>query len=88
MNEEKQQTGPEAFELPDTVDLAAVDAAEIAVIRLAARRRLTPLAALRFIRMLDHRRRVIADLQLEAKMDRLEKESLDEGDDAWPGNQA
>jgi hypothetical protein len=88
MNEEKQQTGPEAFELPDTVDLAAVDAAEIAVIRLAAGRRLTPLAALRFIRMLDHRRRVIADLQLEAKMDRLEKESLDEGDDAWPGNQA
>ena len=88
MNEEKHQIEPEAFELPDTVDLAAVDAAEIAVIRLAARRRLSPLAALRFIRMLDHRRRVIADLQLEAKMDRLEKESEDEGDDAWPGNHA
>ena len=88
MNEEKQQTGPEAFELPDTVDLAAVDAAEIAVIRLAARRRLSPLAALRFIRMLDHRRRVIADLQLEAKMDRLEKESQDDGEDAWPGDRA
>jgi len=88
MNEEKQQTGPEAFELPDTVDLAAVDAAEIAVIRLAAGRRLTPLAALRFIRMLDHRRRVIADLQLEAKMDRLEKEPLDEGDEAWPADRA
>jgi len=88
MNEEKQQTGPEAFELPDTVDLAAVDAAEIAVIRLAARRRLSPLAALRFIRMFDHRRRVIADLQLEAKMDRLEKDSEEEGDDAWPGNHA
>ena len=88
MNEEKQQTEPEAFELPDTVDLAAVNAAEIAVIRLAARRRLSPLAALRFIRMLDHRRRVIADLQLEAKMDRLEKDSEEEGDDAWPGNHA
>jgi hypothetical protein len=88
MNEEKQQTGPEAFELPDTVDLAAVDAAEIAVIRLAAGRRLTPLAALRFIRMLDHRRRVIADLELEAKMDRLEQASEDEGEDTWPGNHA
>jgi hypothetical protein len=88
MNEEKQQPGPEAFELPDTVDLAAVDAAEIAVIRLAAARRLTPLAALRFIRMLDHRRRVIADLQLEAKMDRLEKEGQDEGEDVWSGNHA
>ena len=88
MNEEQQQPDPEAFELPDTVDLAAVDAAEIAVIRLAARRRLTPLAALRFIRMLDHRRRVIADLQLEAKMDRLEKESQDDGEDAWPGDRA
>ena len=88
MNDEKQQTGPEAFELPDTVDLAAVDAAEIAVIRLAAARRLTPLAGLRFIRMLDHRRRVIADLQLEAKMDRLEKESQDDGEDAWPGDRA
>ena len=88
MNEEKPQSEPEAFELPDTVDLAAVDAAEIAVIRLAARRRLSPLAALRFIRMLDHRRRVIADLQLEAKMDRLENEPLDEGDDAWPADRA
>jgi hypothetical protein len=88
MNEEQQQPDPEAFELPDTVDLAAVDAAEIAVIRLAAARRLTPLAALRFIRMLDHRRRVIADMQLEAKMDRLEKEAQDEGEDAWPGNHA
>ena len=88
MNEEKHQLEPEAFELPDTVDLSAVDAAEIAVIRLAAGRRLTPLAALRFIRMLDHRRRVIADLQLEAKMDRLEKEPLDEGDEAWPADRA
>ncbi|HLG46703.1 MAG TPA: hypothetical protein VKY24_10725 [Reyranella sp.] len=88
MNEEKQQPEPEAFELPDTVDLAAVDAAEIEVIRLAAARRLTPLAALRFIRMLDHRRRVIADIQLEAKMNRLEQEPEEEEDDAWPGNPA
>ena len=86
MTEEKQQTGPEAFELPETVDLAAVDAAEIAVIRLAAAQRLTPLAGLRFMRMLDHRRRVIADIQLEEKMNRLEKEPLDEGDDAWPAD--
>ena len=72
MNEEKDE--PQVFELPDTVDLASVDAAEIAVIRLAARRRLSPLSALRFIRMLDHRRRVIADIELEQKMERLEAE--------------
>jgi hypothetical protein len=76
----EKEAKPELFELPDTVDLASVDAAEIAVIRLAARRRLSPLSALRFIRMLDHRRRVIADIELEQKMERLEAEV--EGDRA------
>ncbi len=72
MNEETQQP-EEAFELPDTVDLASVDAAETEIIRLAARGRLRPLSALRFIRMLDHRRRAIADVTLEQRMERLEK---------------
>ena len=71
----------EAFELPDTVDLASVDAAEQEIIRLAARGRLTPLSALRFIRMLDHRRRAIADVDLEQRMDALDKE-LDDDEEA------
>ena len=79
MSDDEQQPEAEIFELPDTVDLASVDAAEIAVIRLAARRRMSPLSALRFTRMLDHRRRVIADIQLEEKMNRLEKELKDDG---------
>jgi hypothetical protein len=65
----------EAFDLPDTIDLESVNAAEIAVIRLAAQGRLGSRAALRFTRMLDHRRRVIADLEFEAELERLEKES-------------
>ena len=78
MNKEKQDPAEEPFELPDTVDLASVDAAEMEIIRLAAQGRLRPLSALRFIRMLDHRRRAIADVELEQKMDRLDKESDDD----------
>jgi hypothetical protein len=65
---------PEGLELPDTVDLAAVNLAEITVIRLAARRRITPREALQFSRMLEHRRRAIGDATLEEEMRRLEKE--------------
>ena len=65
---------PPAFELPDTTDLEAVDAAEVAVIRLAAQGVLGSREAVRFIRMLDYRRRVIADRELEAEMERLEAE--------------
>jgi hypothetical protein len=78
MNEEKHEPEVEPFELPDTVDLASVDAAEMEIIRLAARGRLRPLSALRFIRMLDHRRRAIADVELEQKMDRLDKDPDDD----------
>jgi len=74
-----EQTKPkperEAFELPDTTDLAAVNAAEIEIIRLAAQGRLRSREALRFTRMLEHRRRVLADTELEAEMERLEKEA-------------
>jgi hypothetical protein len=78
MNEETHDAAEEPFELPDTVDLASVDAAEMEIIRLAARGRLRPLSALRFIRMLDHRRRAIADVELEQKMDRLDKDDDEE----------
>jgi hypothetical protein len=80
MSDEKHDP-TEAFELPDTVDLASVDAAEQEIIRLAARGRLTPLSALRFIRMLDHRRRAIADVDLEQRMNALDKE-LDDDEEA------
>jgi hypothetical protein len=65
----------EAFDLPDTIDLESVNAAEIAVIRLAAQGQIGSRSALRFTRMLDHRRRVIADREFEAELERLEKES-------------
>jgi hypothetical protein len=64
---------PIALDLPDATDLTAVDAAEIEIIRLAAQRLMSPLAALRFIRMLDHRRKVIADREFEAEMERIEE---------------
>ena len=63
---------PAAFELPATTDLAAVDAAEIEVIRLAARGLLAPREAFCFSHMLDHRRRSIADLDFEQRMRALE----------------
>lgn len=62
---------PTAFELPDTTDLAAVDAAEMEVIRLATQRRLSSQEALCFSRMLDHRRRAIAARTFEQKMDEI-----------------
>jgi hypothetical protein len=59
------------FELPDTTDLAAVDRAEMEVIRLATQRRIGSREALRFSRMLDHRRRAIAARTFEQKMDEI-----------------
>jgi hypothetical protein len=69
----KKAGAPEGFELPDTVDLAAVNAAEIVVVRLAAQRRIDAREALYFSRMLEHRRRAIADATLEEKMTRIEE---------------
>jgi hypothetical protein len=68
----------ESIDLPDTTDLAAVNAAEIAIIRLAARRRLPVREALDFSRMLEHRRRAIGDVTLEEEMRRLEAEGKKE----------
>lgn len=59
------------LELPDTVDLATVGAAEMAVIRAAAEGRISSRVALDFTLMLDHRRKAIGDHDLEEKMDRL-----------------
>ena len=64
-------TPGEAFELPETTDLAAVSRAEIEVIRLATQRRISSQEALRFSRMLDHRRRAIAACTFEQKMDEI-----------------
>jgi hypothetical protein len=64
---------PEDLDLPDTVDLATVNAAEIAVIRLAAQRRIDAREAFYFSRMLEHRRRAIGDRTLEEQMTRLEE---------------
>ena len=70
---EDRKRGLESLELPDTVDLAAVNAAEVAVIRLAAERRIDAREAFYFSRMLEHRRRAIADRTLEEKMTRIEE---------------
>jgi hypothetical protein len=50
-----------------------VNAAEIAVIRLAAQRRIDAREAFYFSRMLEHRRRAIGDRTLEEQMTRLEE---------------
>ena len=70
------------LDLPDTVDLAAVNAAEVAVIRLAAQGRIDVREALWFSRMLEHRRRAIADRTLEEKMTRIEELKKAEGNKA------
>ena len=72
----------EGFDLPDTVDLAAVNAAEIAVVRLAAQRRIDAREALYFSRMLEHRRRAIGDRTLEEQMTRIEQAHKARGEKA------
>jgi hypothetical protein len=73
MREETMKRVPEDLDLPDTVDLATVNAAEIAVIRLAAQRRIDAREAFYFSRLLEHRRRAIGDRTLEEQMTRLEE---------------
>ena len=70
---ERQRKKKEPLGLPDTVDLVSVDAAEVALIRLASEHRLTPREALYFSWMLEHRRRAIGDVTLEEQMRGLEK---------------
>lgn len=65
-------SGREAFELPDTTDIDAVNAAQVALIRLVAQHRLGAREALYVSRMLEHRRRAIATATLWQKMKELE----------------
>jgi hypothetical protein len=62
----------EAFELPDTTDIDAVNAAQVALIRLVAQNRLRAREALSISRMLEHRRRAIGTATLWQKMKELE----------------
>jgi hypothetical protein len=62
----------EVFELPDTTDLDAVNAAQVALIRLVAQDRLGAREALYISRMLEHRRRAIGTATLWQKMQELE----------------
>jgi hypothetical protein len=75
MSDARKPGGEEStgvLELPPTVDLQSVDRAEIAVIEAAARRRITSREALDFTLMLDRRRRAIADVAIEARLDEIE----------------
>ena len=65
----------EILDLPETVDATAVNAAEIAVVKLAAERRIGVREALCFSRMLEHRRRAISTTSLEQMMRRIEAEN-------------
>jgi hypothetical protein len=59
--------------LPDTSDLAGVNAAEIAVVRLASDRVITSREAVELTQMLDHRRRALTDLDHDRRMAAIEK---------------
>jgi hypothetical protein len=59
------------LELPETTDLASVGEAEQAVIRAAAQGLISSRVALDFTHMLDHRRKAIADVDLQKQMDEL-----------------
>jgi hypothetical protein len=72
----KSGAAPATLTLPATTDLAAIEAAEIEVIRLAAERQLSTREALDFARMLEYRRRVAADRDLERTMQELEEDPL------------
>ncbi|MBS0524714.1 MAG: hypothetical protein JSS04_13885 [Proteobacteria bacterium] len=78
MSERKMSDRPmregrrEAFELPDTTDIDAVNAAQVALIRLVAQDRLDAREALYISRMLEHRRRAIGTATLWQKMQELE----------------
>ena len=61
------------LDLPDPLDLDSVAQGEIAVIKAAATGQISSRVALDFTTMLDHRRRVLADRELEERMDAIEE---------------
>ena len=74
-----------ALALPDTTELEGVDAAEIAIVRLAAEREITAREALEFTRMLDHRRRVLVARDHEKRLAAIEKANRERDDDQGTG---
>jgi hypothetical protein len=59
--------------LPDTSDIDGVNAAEVAVVRLASDRAISSREAVELTRMLDHRRRVLTDLDHARRLRAIEK---------------
>ncbi|MBN9089375.1 MAG: hypothetical protein J0J01_20900 [Reyranella sp.] len=72
----------DAFELPDTIDLDSVNAAQVALIRLVAQNQLDAREALYISRMLEHRRRAIGTATLWQKMKELEAQGRQMRDEA------
>ena len=60
------------IDLPDTVDLDSVDQAERRVVRAVASGEIPYRAALALARILDQRRRVIADRDIEDRLDAID----------------
>jgi hypothetical protein len=79
------------IDLPDTVDLDSVDEAERRVLGAVANRKLPYKAGWAVMRMLEHRRRVIADRVLEDRLDEIEarnkelQRQRDEQQRTWSG---
>jgi hypothetical protein len=61
------------LDLPDTVDLASVNEAEIKVVRAAGQGRLDVREAILFSRMLEHRRRAVGDRSIEERLKAIEE---------------
>lgn len=59
--------------LPDTSDLAGVNAAEIAVVQLASDGVISSREAVELTQVLDHRRRALTDLDHDRRMRAIEK---------------
>jgi hypothetical protein len=70
----RNSLGREPFELPDTTDIDAVNAAQVALIRLVAQGRLDAREAFYISRMLEHRRRAIGTATLWQKMKEIQAE--------------
>jgi len=61
--------------LPDTSDIDGVNAAEIAVARLASERTISSREAVELTRMLDHRRRVLTTLDHARRLQAIEDDN-------------
>lgn len=64
----------EPFELPDTIDIDSVNAAQVTLIRQVAQGQIGARDGLHISRMLEHRRRAIGTATLWEKIQELEAE--------------